>query len=177
MCSSALESESQAVLRNEKESPGWECARIPQRVHKDMCWELQVVCELPALQTAEGAALWGQLLSGLLKVLEQRKLEQENGVGDVPDNLEDLAEENQVIIFRPVLTIYGCNCCRMHQKAEFTCIHRLHDMYVFPCAQGYAASFAQLHNAAPVEHDPVSDVPNAKANLAASLSKLSQVTL
>ncbi len=59
--------------------------------------QTQVVCELPELQTAQGAPVWGQLLAGLLKGLEQRKLEQENGVGDVPDNLEDLAEENQVL--------------------------------------------------------------------------------
>ncbi|EIE27359.1 Cse1-domain-containing protein [Coccomyxa subellipsoidea C-169] len=94
----------------------------------------KLVCELPALQTAEGAALWGQLLGGLLKALEQRRLEQENGVGEAPENHEDVAEENQ----------------------------------------GYAASFAQLHNAAPVERDPVSDVADAKTNLAASLSRLSQ---
>ncbi len=62
-----------------------------------MYLELQLVCALPALQTAEGAALWGQLLGGLLKALEQRRLEQENGVGEAPENHEDVAEENQVI--------------------------------------------------------------------------------
>lgn len=151
MCSSALESESQAVLRNEKESPGWECARIPQRVHKDMCWELQVVCELPALQTAEGAAVWGQLLSGLLKVLEQRKLEQENGVGDVPDNLEDLAEENQVIIFRPVLTIYGCNCCKMHQFRKLNSL-AFTGFMTYTCSLVHRAMQPLLHSSIMLRH-------------------------
>ena len=62
------------------------------------CGQMQVVCELPELQTAQGAPVWGQLLAGLLKGLEQREVELGNGVGDVPDNLEDLAEENQVLI-------------------------------------------------------------------------------
>jgi hypothetical protein len=42
-------------------------------------------------------------------------------------------------------------------------------------SQGYAAAFAQLHNAAAAERDPVPDVPDAQQYLAKSLAQLSQV--
>ena len=54
----------------------------------------QVLCELPALQTAQGAAAWGQLLQATLKALEQRS-EQESAQEAPPEALEDIAEETQ----------------------------------------------------------------------------------
>lgn len=76
-----------------------------------------MLCELPQLQTAEGAALWGQLLSATLKALEQRNLERQNGAADVPDTLEDLAEENQVLPFLPLYSSMCCKWRRMHGRA------------------------------------------------------------
>lgn len=54
----------------------------------------QVLCELPALLTAQGAAAWGQLLQATLKALEQRS-EQESPQDAPPEALEDIAEESQ----------------------------------------------------------------------------------
>ena len=55
---------------------------------------MQVLCELPALLTAQGAAVWGQLLQATLKALEQRS-EQETAQEAPPEALEDIAEESQ----------------------------------------------------------------------------------
>ena len=55
---------------------------------------MQVLCELPALLTAQGVAVWGQLLQATLKALEQRS-EQETAQEAPPEALEDIAEESQ----------------------------------------------------------------------------------
>ena len=55
---------------------------------------VQVLCELPGLLTAQGAAVWGQLLQATLKALEQRS-EQEGAQEAPPEALEEIAEESQ----------------------------------------------------------------------------------
>ena len=55
---------------------------------------VQILCELPGLQTAQGAAVWGQLLQATLKALEQRS--EQDGAHEAPaESLEDIAEESQ----------------------------------------------------------------------------------
>jgi hypothetical protein len=54
----------------------------------------QILCELPGLQTAAGAGVWGALLQATLKALEQRS-EQEPAQEAPPESFEDLAEESQ----------------------------------------------------------------------------------
>ena len=59
-----------------------------------MISHVQILCELPGLQTAQGAAVWGQLLQATLKALEQHS--EQDGAHEAPaEDLEDTAEESQ----------------------------------------------------------------------------------
>ena len=69
---------------------------------------MQVLCELPALLTAQGAAVWGQLLQATLKALEQRS-EQDTAQEAPPESLEDIAEESQG--YGGLLSIRSCWLC------------------------------------------------------------------